>query len=158
MNYTTLYEAEKGYPFPMPIIFFLIIALILIALIILLRKKAGFIAKCTMAFFSVMIIYTSLSMLLDYNRNKTQVYDKYFNGQYETCVGKIQDYATAEELKRNYDVFKVSNIIFVVDPYSEFGYHDLKSNGGKLDKDVEVRIYYVPLAADNIIMKLEILE
>lgn len=55
-------------------------------------------------------------------------------------------------------MFKVSNIIFVVDPYSEFGYHDLKSNGGKLDKDVEVRIYYVPLAADNIIMKLEILE
>lgn len=157
MDYTLLYEAEQSFPFPKPIIIFSIVALLLIVLLIIFRNKIGFIGKFAIVFFSIMFLYTSLNTYIEYSNTKKYVYDKYFAGDWKYCEGEITTYKTSEELNNRYDAFAVGkDLAFRVDPFSTFGYKILKSNGGKLDKGIKVKIYYIEYGFDNIIMKLEI--
>ena len=157
MNYTTIYEIGPMTISPIFIIVVLVLILLLAYGIIAGRnsdKISRISFNCTIAFFLVMAVlgwFNNHSVLRELSQ-------KYESGNYEVAEGIIENFRTHDDTAS--DEFMLDGIYFRSGRNGAYGYGypTFKRDGGLLDNGVWCKIYYIPMPAENVIMKVMILK
>lgn len=152
-----LYEAqnEATFPWAIAIVWGLIcIGLLWIALSRWKQKKMG-----EKLFVTVPIIVMGIYLAWLYQCiSVPDLYGQYQKGEYQICEGVIEEYLPAMADGGTVDRFSVNGESFLVSdsPFYGYGYPLRQMDGGVLKEGMGVRIYYIPMEIENVIMKIEI--
>lgn len=161
MNYITVYEISQNY-FPsyglIPLVLLLLFSFFLFKSI---KLKAKGITTLVLAFGIVLTGFICVSNVYDWLYTKNNIIKPYFEGEYLTVVGEVENFEPLHFQGNGTESFEIDGIKFNYSKSSvEYvGYNTESSAGGYIKENGQnVRIGYMYDAVydRNIILKLEI--
>lgn len=153
--YTTVFETKLGFasffPFIIPL---LLIAAGVYGMIDIFKKRKGTLLLTFISLFNVIAFLTLILISYNWIQAKNKIYDNYVKGNYDIIEGQIQKLYPMKEGRQGTEYFYINEVCFEYSSFTLFGYsadHKLITGDGQ-----KVRISYVPVNGQNVIVKLEV--